>query len=95
MFNKHESERDTIIRRKKFIRYLWAASYFMGIGFYLAITVGVCVWLGIKADEAFGTAPKGTVAGIAMGFPVAIYSIYYQVRSHFSGDENEKDENKT
>ena len=70
-------------RRRQFFRYVWAASYFMGIGISVAMTVLACIWLGGKADEALGIAPKGTVAGIFVGFPVAIYSIYYQVRLHW------------
>ena len=34
-------------------------------------------------------ATGGTIAGIALGFPVAIYSIYHQVRTHFL-DKDEK-----
>lgn len=77
-------------RYKLLFRYIWAASYFMGIGIYVAATVAVCVWLGMKADEVFGIAPNGTIAGIFLGFPVAIYSIYYQVRMHFGKKEKEE-----
>lgn len=77
-------------RRKQLLRRLWMASYFTGIGTSVAVTVLACIWLGRKADEAFGIAPAGTLAGIALGFPVAIYSIYYQVRVHFG--KNKKDE---
>ena len=60
----------------------------MGIGIYVAATVAVCIWLGMKADEMFGTDPKGKIAGIFLGFPVAIYSIYHQVRIHFGKKED-------
>ena len=76
--------------RKLLLRRLWVASYFTGIGTSVAVTVLACIWLGRKADEAFGIAPTGTITGIALGFPVAIYSIYYQVRVHFG--KNTKDE---
>ena len=79
-------------RRKQLLRRLWVASYFTGIGTSVAVTVLACIWLGRKADEAFGIAPSGTITGIALGFPVAIYSIYYQVRIHFGN--NVKDEEK-
>ncbi|MBQ7516347.1 MAG: AtpZ/AtpI family protein [Schwartzia sp.] len=64
-------------------RYIWAASYFMGIGIYLATTVVVCLWLGMKFDECFDTAPKGRLFGIVIAFPAAIYSIYHNVRRFF------------
>ncbi len=81
-------------RYEQILRYAWAASYFAGIGISVAMTVALCVWLGQKADEAFGIAPKGTITGIFLGFPVAIYSIYCQVRLHFYGQDDEH-ENKT
>ena len=74
-------------RRRQFLRRLWVATYFTGIGTSIAATVLACIWIGRKVDEIFGIAPKGTIAGIALGFPVAIYSIYYQVRVHFGKDE--------
>lgn len=79
-------------RRRQLLRRLWAATYFAGIGTSVAATVLACIWLGMKADEFFGIAPKGTITGIALGFPVAIYSIYYQVRAHFmkNADDEEK-----
>ena len=79
-------------RRRQLLRRLWAATYFAGIGNSVAATVLACIWLGMKADEFFGIAPKGTIAGIALGFPVAIYSIYYQVRAHYmkNADDEEK-----
>ena len=78
-------------RYEQILRYAWAASYFAGIGISVAMTVALCVWLGQKADKTFGIAPKGTIAGIFLGFPVAIYSIYYQVRLHFYGKDDERE----
>ena len=80
-------------RRKLLMRYVWAASYFMGIGLSVAMTVLACIWLGQKADERFGTEPKGTLAGIFLGFPVAIYSIYHQVRLHFFQGRDAREKN--
>lgn len=77
-------------RRKQLLRRFWAASYFMGIGLSVAMTVLACIWMGMKADELFDIAPKGTIAGIALGFPVAIYSIYHQVRLHFLGQDEKR-----
>ena len=71
-------------RRRDWFRYVWAASYFTGIGIYLATTVVVCIWLGMKFDDFFGTEPNGRLAGIFLAFPAAIYSIYHKVREIFS-----------
>ena len=57
-------------------RVVYAASLFFGLGIYLATTVGVCIWLGMKFDAFFGTEPKGLLTGIFLGFPVAIFSLY-------------------
>lgn len=53
-----------------------AASLFFGLGFFLAANVGVCMWLGWKFDGYFGTAPKGILTGICLGFPAAILSLW-------------------
>ena len=74
-------------RRKQIFRYVWAGTYFMGIGVSVAATVLACIWLGKKADAIFGIEPAGTIAGIFLGFPVAIYSIYSQVKMHFGKKE--------
>jgi F0F1-type ATP synthase assembly protein I len=57
-------------------RVVHAASLFFGLGIYLATTVGVCIWLGMKFDAFFGTGQKGLLTGIFLGFPVAIFSLY-------------------
>ncbi len=90
MVNNRDSKREPGGRRRIILRYVWAASYFVGIGISVAVTVLVCIWLGQQADEFFGIAPKGTIAGIFLGFPVAIYSIYHQVRLHFGTEEDDE-----
>lgn len=69
--------------RKDLFRFFWAASFFFGLGIYLASTVAATMWLGHEFDEMFGTHPKGLIVGIAVGFPTAIYSIYKKVRREF------------
>ena len=88
MLNTHNDNRERSPRRKLLFRYIWAATYFTGIGVSVALTVLVCIWMGQKADAFFDIAPKGTIAGIFLGFPVAIYSIYHQVRMHFGNKED-------
>ena len=88
MLDTHNDNRECSPRRKLLFRYIWAATYFTGIGVSVALTVLACIWMGQKADAFFDIAPKGTIAGIFLGFPVAIYSIYHQVRMHFGKKED-------
>lgn len=88
MLKKDDFDSGEPKRYKLLFRYVWAASYFAGIGVSVAMTVLACIWMGQKADEFFGIEPKGTLAGIFLGFPVAIYSIYHQVRIHFGNKED-------
>ena len=88
MLRKHDFAPARQTRRRQLFRYLWAASYFAGIGLSVAMTVLACIWLGREADAFFDIAPNGTIAGIFLGFPVAIYSIYHQVKMHFGKKED-------
>lgn len=88
MRNNHNAGEGEPKRYKLLFRYVWAATYFTGIGVSVALTVLACIWMGQKADAFFDSAPKGTIAGIFLGFPVAIYSIYHQVRMHFGKKED-------
>ena len=59
----------------------WRAfSLLSGVGIYLAVVVLVCLYLGSLADEHFGLEGKGRLLGIVVGFPVAFYSIYRQLK---------------
>lgn len=51
-----------------------------GIGFYFAIVMGICIYIGIQADDFFQLNGKGRLLGILFGFPVAIYSVYRQLK---------------
>ena len=59
-----------------------AFSFLSGVGIYLAVVVGLCVFAGSKVDEFFGISPCGKLAGILLGFPVAIYSLYRQMKKN-------------
>ena len=52
-----------------------------GLGIYFAVVVGICIFLGNLADEYFQIGYYGKLAGIIMGFPIAIYSTYRQLKS--------------
>ena len=45
-----------------------------GVGIYVLVFLGKC------ADDFFGTGRTCTIAGIVLGFPAAIYSLYRQLK---------------
>ena len=51
-----------------------------GLGFYFVAVVGVCVYLGMLADDYFSLGGSGRMAGILAGFPVAIFSLWKNFR---------------
>lgn len=57
-----------------------AFSMLGGVGIYLLVFVGICVFLGYEADEAFGLGHTGRLIGIVFGFPAAMYSLYRQLK---------------
>jgi len=52
-----------------------------GVGIYLVVFVGICLWLGIQADSLLGSHPAGKLCGILIGFPGAIYTLYRQLKN--------------
>jgi F0F1-type ATP synthase assembly protein I len=86
MQQHHEEQQEKKDKKKKYEelrKLVWAASFFCGLGIYLAVTVGVCIWLGDHFDQWFQTEPVGRMAGIILGFPIAIYSIYKKIRQEW------------
>ncbi|SFT61649.1 Putative F0F1-ATPase subunit Ca2+/Mg2+ transporter [Selenomonas sp. GACV-9] len=57
-----------------------AFSVLGGIGIYLVVFVGICVFLGNLADENLGLDYAGKLIGIIVGFPGAIYTLYRQLK---------------
>ena len=57
-----------------------AFSMLGGVGVYFVVFVGICVFLGYEADEAFGLGHTGRLIGIVFGFPAAMYSLYRQLK---------------
>ena len=57
-----------------------AFSVLGGIGIYLVVFVGICVFLGNLADETFDLGYLGKLLGILMGFPGALYTLYRQLK---------------
>ena len=57
-----------------------AFSVLGGIGIYLVVFVGICVFLGNLVDENLGLGYAGKLVGILVGFPGAIYTLYRQLK---------------
>ena len=51
-----------------------------GVGIYFVIFLGIFIFLGKCADDFLGTGRVCTIAGIVLGFPAAIYSLYRQLK---------------
>ena len=67
-------------RHKGLFQALKAFSVLGGVGIYLVVFVGICVYLGDLADEAFALGAKGKFAGILVGVPSAIYTLFRQLK---------------
>ena len=79
-----DADKDASELKKKLAaakRLVWAMGFFMGLGIYLSMVAAFFVYVGMKFDEHFGTHPYGVVAGIFLGFPIAVYGIYYDYKS--------------
>lgn len=58
---------------------LQALGFASGLGINFAITIGVCLYVGIYIDERFATSPAATIIGIILGFITAIWSTYQKL----------------
>ena len=57
-----------------------AAAILSGVGIYIAAVIFICLYLGGLVDDYFGLGGKGRLCGIIVGFPVAAYSLYRQLK---------------
>lgn len=55
-------------------------AFVSGIGFHFVITIGLCIFLGQKADVYFQTSPIFTLTGIILGVITAIYTAYKKIK---------------
>ena len=53
-----------------------------GVGIYFLVFLGIFIFLGQCADDFLGTGRVCTIAGIILGFPAAIYSLYRQLKHY-------------
>ena len=59
-----------------------AAAILSGVGIYIAAVIFICLYVGGLVDDYFGLGGKGRLAGIFLGFPVAGWSLYRQLKHH-------------
>jgi len=53
-----------------------AALRFIGVGWFVGVTILLGVWGGLWLDEKFGTAPILVIVGLILGLVVAFYGVY-------------------
>ena len=62
---------------------LWkAAAILSGVGIYIAAVIFICLYLGGLVDDYLQLSGKGRLVGIVLGFPIAGYSVYRQLKYH-------------
>lgn len=60
---------------------LWkAAAILSGVGIYIVAVIFICLYAGGLVDDYFSLGGKGRVCGIVLGFPIAIYSVWRQLK---------------
>lgn len=55
-------------------------TFISGIGFHFVITIGICIFLGQKADAYFNSHPICTLIGILLGVFTAVYTAYQKIK---------------
>ena len=53
-----------------------------GIGIYFAVVMGLCIFAGDWLDQNYGLGYYGKLTGIIVGFPIAIYSTWRQLKKN-------------
>ena len=62
---------------------LWkAAAILSGVGIYIVAVIFVCLYAGGLVDDYFQLGGKGRLVGIILGFPIAFYSVYRQLKHY-------------
>lgn len=57
-----------------------AAAVLSGVGIYIAAVIFICLYLGGLVDDYFQLNGKARLCGIILGFPLAAYSVYRQLK---------------
>lgn len=59
-----------------------AAAILSGVGIYIAAVIFICLYAGGLVDDYFSLGGKGRLVGIIVGFPLACWSVYRQLKRH-------------
>ena len=59
-----------------------AAAILSGVWIYIAAVIFICLYAGGLVDEYFSLGGKGRLVGILVGFPLACWSVYRQLKHH-------------
>jgi hypothetical protein len=51
-----------------------------GVGIFFAVVIGICIFIGAMADDFLGLEYGGKLTGIVLGFPIAFYLTYKQLK---------------
>lgn len=54
----------------------------LGLGVYLAVVVVLPLLVGLRVDDALGSAPAGLVAGLALGILCGFAGVYVRFRRY-------------
>ncbi|MBR4152420.1 MAG: AtpZ/AtpI family protein [Selenomonadaceae bacterium] len=57
-----------------------AAAVLSGVGIYIAAVIFICLYFGGLVDDFFQLGGKARLIGIILGFPLAFYSLYRQLK---------------
>jgi len=91
---KDKEEKKTEQEENPWKEGLWQAfkamSILSGVGVYFVVVVAICVYLGHLADTHFGLGNAGKFIGILAGFPIAIYSLWRQLKHGLFGKKRDK-----
>ncbi|MBR1730589.1 MAG: AtpZ/AtpI family protein [Selenomonadaceae bacterium] len=61
---------------------IWRAfSLLSGVGIYIVVVILICLYIGGLVDDYFSLNGKAKLIGIILGFPIAFYSLYRQLKN--------------
>jgi ATP synthase protein I len=73
----------------------WAvAARFIGIGWYIGISIAGGIGLGVWLDNKLGTSVLFTLAGLILGLGVSIYGSYRMISPLLKEQQREDKENR-
>lgn len=67
-----------------------AALRFIGVGWYVGLSILGGVLAGLWLDNKFGTKPVFVILGLVLGIAVAVYGVY-KMFSYLTNDKNKRE----